>query len=542
MTQSWMGSDFSYNDLAKSEDIITDYTHRLTATAQADGHTVWTIEATPKPGAPVVWGKVALEVRDDYRADGRDLLRPGHEARPAHDRRPDRHAGRPALSGVMTMHPLDQPSQWTRIETSDAQFNVAPAGLPLHPLQPAKSEVVAVLAALAWRNLWRRPQRTVLSLISIAIVSALLVFMLSFQDGVYATMKETTLRIFDGYAELQPDGYADDPRLERAIADPERAGARGRGRRRRHDGRAAGQRLRHPGQRPAQLRRGGGRGRSRQRGEDLHHRRAHLRRPLPARRRHQPADPRRHPGQEPRRQASAASSPCWARRATARSRPTCCTVAGVYHSGIPDLDRSILEMPLARAQDTFGMEGAANTIALGGPSLGAVNRALPALQAIGQRSGVAVRDWQAMEPAMRDAIDLKYATSMLFYASLVVVVAFIILNTLLMSVLERTREFGMLLALGMRSGQIGAMVWIELLGAGAARLGDRRRRSAAAVTLWLQQRRHRLADRPEGDGAVRHALAALSGADAVQRLHRPGALLLTILRRRPRALTCAWRA
>ena len=53
---------------------------------------------------------------------------------------------------------------------------------------------------------------------------------------------------------------------------------------------------------------------------------------------------------------------------------------------------------------------------------------------------------------------------MFTYATLVVVVAFIILNTLLMSVLERTREFGMLLALGMRPGQIGAMIWIELLG------------------------------------------------------------------------------
>ena len=45
MSQSWMGSDFSYNDLSKSEDIINDYTHRLAATAeQAGGHTVWTIE------------------------------------------------------------------------------------------------------------------------------------------------------------------------------------------------------------------------------------------------------------------------------------------------------------------------------------------------------------------------------------------------------------------------------------------------------------------------------------------------------------------
>ena len=86
---------------------------------------------------------------------------------------------------------------------------------------------------------------------------------------------------------------------------------------------------------------------------------------------------------------------------------------------------------------------------------------------------------------MRDAIDLKYATSMLFYASLVLVVAFIILNTLLMSVLERTREFGMLLALGMRPGQIGAMVWIELLG--LALIGCAIGMAiGGGVTLWLQ--------------------------------------------------------
>ena len=77
-----------------------------------------------------------------------------------------------------------------------------------------------MLAALAWRNLWRRPQRTILSLVSIALVSGLLVFVLSFQDGVYGQMKETTLRIFDGYAELQATGYADDPTLDHAINQP----------------------------------------------------------------------------------------------------------------------------------------------------------------------------------------------------------------------------------------------------------------------------------------------------------------------------------
>jgi outer membrane lipoprotein-sorting protein len=125
LSQSWMGSDFSYNDLSKSEDIITDYTHRLTATAQTDGHTVWTIEATPKPGAPVVWGKVALEVRDDYVLMGETFF--DQDMKPARRMTADRVsmlAGRP-YPVSMTMRPLDQPSQWTRIETSGAKFNVA---------------------------------------------------------------------------------------------------------------------------------------------------------------------------------------------------------------------------------------------------------------------------------------------------------------------------------------------------------------------------------------------------------------------------------
>jgi outer membrane lipoprotein-sorting protein len=66
MAQSWMGSDFSYNDLAKSDQIINDYTHELIATETADGHEIYTIESTPKPGAPVVWGKQQERIRDDY--------------------------------------------------------------------------------------------------------------------------------------------------------------------------------------------------------------------------------------------------------------------------------------------------------------------------------------------------------------------------------------------------------------------------------------------------------------------------------------------
>jgi Outer membrane lipoprotein-sorting protein len=66
MAQSWMGSDFSYNDLAKSDRIIDDYSHEVISTVAANGHTEYTIESTPKPDAPVVWGKQQLRIRDDF--------------------------------------------------------------------------------------------------------------------------------------------------------------------------------------------------------------------------------------------------------------------------------------------------------------------------------------------------------------------------------------------------------------------------------------------------------------------------------------------
>ena len=65
MAQSWMGSDFSNNDLAKSDSLINDYAHTLSGTDTHDGHRVYIIKSIPKPEAPVVWGMQVLHIRDD---------------------------------------------------------------------------------------------------------------------------------------------------------------------------------------------------------------------------------------------------------------------------------------------------------------------------------------------------------------------------------------------------------------------------------------------------------------------------------------------
>jgi outer membrane lipoprotein-sorting protein len=124
MSQSWMGSDFSYNDLSKSEDIILQYTHRTAATEQSGGHTVWTIDAVPKPGAPVVWGKVTVRIRDDYVVTGETFF--DQDMKPVRRMQTEKIGalGDRSYPLVMTIHPLEAAGQWTRVETSNGKFNV----------------------------------------------------------------------------------------------------------------------------------------------------------------------------------------------------------------------------------------------------------------------------------------------------------------------------------------------------------------------------------------------------------------------------------
>lgn len=319
-----------------------------------------------------------------------------------------------------------------------------------------------MLVAMAWRNLWRQPMRTGLSLLSMAFAALLLVFMLSFQLGVYDTMEANALRLFDGFAQVQPHGYADDPDIRKTIAD---TGAITRA--------ATG----IPGITAAAPRAtsfvilANG---------DLSYGSAIV-------------------GVDPATEQKVSTLATTVKQgryledgdtdsivlgdALARNlklklgdkvtllgsavdgtvAADVLTLAGIFHTGMADIDRQIAEMPLSRFQETFALGDRANVIALAGPALPSVQGALPALRKALEGKNLAVEDWGALQPALKQAITLDFSTSMLWYVSLVVVVVFIILNTLLMSVLERTREFGMLLAIGMRSGLIGRMLWFELV-------------------------------------------------------------------------------
>lgn len=63
MLQPWMGSDFTNDDLVKESSILDDYTHQVAGTTTVDGQEAYQVEATPKPQAAVVWGRVRYLVR-----------------------------------------------------------------------------------------------------------------------------------------------------------------------------------------------------------------------------------------------------------------------------------------------------------------------------------------------------------------------------------------------------------------------------------------------------------------------------------------------
>ena len=67
MMQSWMGSDFTNDDLVRESSVVEDYTHVSMGTEAIEGRTCYKIEMTPKPDAPVVWGKIMIWIdKEEY--------------------------------------------------------------------------------------------------------------------------------------------------------------------------------------------------------------------------------------------------------------------------------------------------------------------------------------------------------------------------------------------------------------------------------------------------------------------------------------------
>lgn len=140
------------------------------------------------------------------------------------------------------------------------------------------------------------------------------------------------------------------------------------------------------------------------------------------------------------------------------------TVVGILETGVDEVDRGIAQVPLDWFQSVFSMLDHGHAVVARAASLDEVPTAIATAERLLPRdSDLRVLDWNALQPGLRQAIQSDMASAWFMYAVLIVLVALSVLNTQLMSVLERTREFGVMLALGMGPGRLARLVAVETL-------------------------------------------------------------------------------
>ena len=137
-------------------------------------------------------------------------------------------------------------------------------------------------------------------------------------------------------------------------------------------------------------------------------------------------------------------------------------VSAIFDSGNADIDRSMAQLPLAYFQSLFGMDDKGHSIVINAKDLPLVAPLQQQLRAVlAERNELVVLNWNSLQPGLQQAIQADMASAWFMYAVLIVLVAFSVLNTQLMSVLERTREFGTMMALGVKPARLGTLVITE---------------------------------------------------------------------------------
>jgi ABC-type lipoprotein release transport system permease subunit len=316
-----------------------------------------------------------------------------------------------------------------------------------------------IILHLAWRNLWRQPRRTWLTIGAMVFSNALLVFMISIQLSTYELMIDNTLQAFTGHIQVQAPGYKDDLKMRQLVPDVtslasmlrrelglETIAARG-----------AAFALASSEERSYGLQIVG-----------VETQFESLVSTIPGLVR----DGRYLKDQD--------ASEIVVGKVLARNlrvalgdevtllgsgrdgsfAAAIATVVGIFDSGVPDIDRSIAEVPLDFFQDVFYMQGAGHQVVIVAPDLASVELIKGQVEALAP-AGLVVHDWNALQPGLRQAIQADLSSAFFMYGVLVILVSFSVLNTQLMSVLERTHEFGITMALGIAPGRLGRLVFLE---------------------------------------------------------------------------------
>ena len=317
---------------------------------------------------------------------------------------------------------------------------------------------------MAWRNVWRNRRRTFLTIAAISFASALLVFMLSFQFGSYETMINTAVKIHTGHLQVQGEGYHEKKDIRLVVPDPA----------------AAGRLLEKiPGV------------------EAYTYRATTFSLVSSQNRTYGTAvigiDPTKEARvstiisiiRKGRYLAAEDTSQALVGELLAHNlnirlgdeltilgqgydgsiAATAVTVTGIYRSGQDEFDRGAIQIPLSFFQSVFTLNKAVHEVVAICTSLGAVTevkRNLAAeLKTLKGTDSLVVLDWKELMPGLYQGISIDLISGVILYLLLIVVVAFSILNTFLMAIFERAREFGVMMAIGTTSRRLTKLLLIE---------------------------------------------------------------------------------
>lgn len=161
-------------------------------------------------------------------------------------------------------------------------------------------------------------------------------------------------------------------------------------------------------------------------------------------------------------------------------------VHGIVSMPAPDLDRSIVYMPLKQAQWFFSMPQRITSLVImidDPDNLNSVESALRELFG----SQYTVMNWRQMLPELVQSIEIDNAGGIIMLGILYIVIGFGVFGTIMMMMMERKREFAILLSVGMKRWRINYMLFLETIMIGL--LGTLAG-AAVSVPLLLFMRAH----------------------------------------------------
>jgi ABC-type lipoprotein release transport system permease subunit len=135
------------------------------------------------------------------------------------------------------------------------------------------------------------------------------------------------------------------------------------------------------------------------------------------------------------------------------------TVVGIYDLGLPDIEKRTIFVSLGEAQDLYDLNDQSTEVAITLKQLGQEGVVIAALKPV--LPGYEIESWDVNYPELQTALSTKGGVMNIFSVIILMIAGIGILNLLLMAVYERTREIGVLGALGLKPRQISLLFILE---------------------------------------------------------------------------------